>query len=119
MNKESISLRWREWFLTHYQVHSVKGKQCPRRVAGKQCLAFRTMDAWCACQSLGSVHDHAEMWKTDDGGYIYTTQPYSLSGDGCAAVLQVAEELNLSVLIDARSFYNPGATVLIILTQTT
>lgn len=90
---------------------------CPRVVAGRRCVAFRSDGRRCICERLTHpVLDHARMWLTPDGGHVLTFEPYSLSTDNLAALAELSP-LGLELSISGYSPWNPGATFLCTITK--
>ena len=90
---------------------------CPRIVAGKRCLE-NGPSCPCVCQSYRHrAFDHARMWRDSKKRHVFTSEPYGISGEEVVALVSDMAELGLSVCLDARSPWNPGSTILIVITR--
>jgi len=92
---------------------------CPRTVAGLRCHALRyhagAVDVPCPCQVHHHLLDHSRSWTRPDGGRVLTGEPYDLAPDELSALAADCTALGLDVAVTGRSPWNPGATVLIVI----
>lgn len=102
-----------------------KGRVCPRQVLGKRCTAYgRDWRSACLCtqwQRTTWVWDHEHLWLDRDGNYVLTLEPYLTVGNlHLDELLARAANDGLQVEVsDAESPWNPGATLLLVVTRAT
>jgi hypothetical protein len=101
-------LRAAEW----YGLRPSGARICPRVVAGKHCLAYRSR-ARCVCQRHRPLLDHARIWLDTHGRHILTGEPYGVWGDDVMDLLTDLAALGLRASFTAHSVWNPGSTLLI------
>lgn len=92
-------------------------RTCPRVVAGKRCLIASR--GTCVCHTHYHVLDHRRIWLDRDGRYVLTGEPYDASREELAAFTEAMGDLGLQVTVKsaAESFWNPGSTLLILVTN--
>ena len=61
--------------------------------------------------------DHPRLWRTSEGELFITADEYHLNLATLDRVRAQAEELGLRVEVTAKSFYNPGRTIMIVVTR--
>jgi hypothetical protein len=60
---------------------------------------------------------HPRLWQTAAGELFATAEPYSLELADLDWLLTAAHELELRVMLDGRSVYNPGSTFTVLITR--
>lgn len=108
VNYHSQQSRAAEW----YGLRPSSARICPRVVAGKHCLAFRSRER-CVCQRHRHVFDHGRIWLDRDGRHVLTGEPYGVSEDDLAELVTDLAQFGLHVSVGGSSPWNPGSTVLI------
>jgi hypothetical protein len=63
--------------------------------------------------------DHWGSTTLPDGTAAFVSEPYGLSGGSMRSVLKFAELLDLNVVVQAASEWNPGSTIRIVFTPKT
>lgn len=114
--------RYRERFPTWRRSDA---RVCPRSVAGLRCLVYYgsggppTGGMPCVCQRrhVQRALDHGRIWLDEDGDRVLTGEPYGLSGETLCRFVQDCRDLGLRVRVDPRSPWNPGSTLLLIVTN--
>jgi hypothetical protein len=89
---------------------------CPRVVAGKRCLTG-TGDRLCLCERHRHLLDHGRAWLTPDGHGVMTGEPYDTTTEELADLSADLAPLGLRATVTGRSLWNPGYTLLIIITR--
>jgi hypothetical protein len=76
---------------------------------GRQCV--------CRDPDVTDMLDHARLWRTPDGGYMLTGEPYGYDRRNIDRFHRVMEALGLKVETSAESPWYPGSTTLIMITR--
>lgn len=103
-----------------------KAQHCPRVVLGKQCIRYSPRRGWgsaahCVCETWQQgygVWDHTRIWLYGDRQYALTLEPYALIDDPrLQEFREHVEASGFNVEITQDSPWNPGATILIVVTR--
>lgn len=86
-------------------------RPCPRTLAGRRHIELDR--GICICDNR--VLDHPRRWTDREGRPVVTAEPYGQDGESLADLLRELAELGLTVLVDGRSPYYPGSTILILM----
>jgi hypothetical protein len=118
---DDIEERYRVWAKTRGYRSLNHRRVCPMLVAGRRCRD-RLRES-CICLRWRSVLDHARMWRVPGAGSnggtgcALTAEPYGVPETDLAGFREELGELGLRAEVSEDSPWNPGKTVLILVTR--
>jgi len=93
-----------------------RAQTCLRVVLGKRCV-----DGWyrrCLCRTVqrGPLFDHVKIWLDQGGRHVLTTEPYGITRQTLAELIEQTSHLGIAMTISDRSPWYPRFTALLLLT---
>jgi hypothetical protein len=102
-------LMW-EW----HRLRPSKAQRCLRVVQGRQCVAYNNWRRDCLCQVVqrGVLFSHTRIWLDSDGHHVLTSEPYTVSRQTVAALIEQTSDLGIALTISDRSPWGAAALLL-------